>query len=165
MDLMIHDIDVLLSLSDSPVASVTAASAADDKHVVAQVTFEDGLLGTLTASRVSEQRVRDLAITAKDSKIMVDYMDQSVQIHRHSLPEYVADDGGVRYRNESLIEQPMVSNGEPLKAELQSFVECVQSRSEPAVTAEDGLRAVEVADRIEESLDENRERTHSVLDT
>jgi predicted dehydrogenase len=75
-------------------------------------------------------------------------MDQSVQIHRHSLPEYVTSNGDVRYRHESIIERPTVENGEPLKNELREFVDAVSDGTEPRTTAADGLRAVELAHRI-----------------
>jgi predicted dehydrogenase len=149
MDLMIHDIDLLTSLVPGEAVEVNAVSAADGRHVVATFAFESGVGASLTASRVSQQRVRELVVSAADYQVEVDYQSQSVRIHRDSFPEYVADDGDLRYRNESLVERPMVSNGEPLKAELAAFVDCVQSGSEPAVTLDDGLRAVEIAQRVE----------------
>jgi predicted dehydrogenase len=75
-------------------------------------------------------------------------MDQSVQIHRHSLPEYVTSNGDVRYRHESIIERPTVENGEPLKNEVREFVDAVSDGTEPRTTAADGLHAVELAHRI-----------------
>ncbi|ELZ22316.1 oxidoreductase domain protein [Halosimplex carlsbadense 2-9-1] len=148
-DLMIHDIDVICSLTDEPVTDVAAFGAAAGGHVVAQLEFADGRVASLTASRVTQERVRDLAVTAEDCHVEVDYMDQSVEIHRHSLPEYVATDGDVRYRHESVIERPTVETGEPLKNELSSFAESVRERTEPETTGEDGIRAVELAERIE----------------
>jgi len=149
MDLMIHDIDVLTSLVPGDPIEVNAVSAADGRHVVATFAFENGVGASLTASRVSQQRLRTLTVSAADYQVEVDYQSQSVEIHRDSFPEYVADDGDLRYRNESLVERPMVSNGEPLKAELASFVDTVQRGSEPAVTLDHGLRAVEIARRVE----------------
>ncbi len=156
-DLMIHDIDVVCSLAGEPVSDVSAAGAADGDHVVAQLEFESGHVASLTASRVTQQRIRDLAVTAEDCHVDVDYMDQSVQIHRHSLPEYVATDGDVRYRHESVIERPTVETGEPLKNELSSFAEAVQDGSEPRTTGEDGIRAVEIAAWIESEVEASAE--------
>ena len=85
----------------------------------------------------------------KDVFVEVDYMDQSVEIHRHSVPEYVESDGDIRYRHESVIERPIVENGEPLKAELEAFVTAARDGTTPLVTAEDALRVLEVAERIE----------------
>jgi predicted dehydrogenase len=117
--------------------------------VDATVQFENGIIGSLRGSRISQQRVRDLTVTAPECQINVDYLDQSIQIYRHSTPEYVTNDGDVRYRNESVIEQPIVDNGEPLKAELEAFLGAVRSRDVPPVTIEDGVRAIAAAEWIE----------------
>jgi len=153
-DLMIHDIDVLLSMLEADgddIVAVEAADAEEGRYVSAVVRFEDGTVATLQASRVTQQKVRTLSVTAADARVNVDYIDQSVHIHRHSLPEYIEEDGEVQYRQESIVEQPMVGNGEPLKEELSAFVQAVRSGEEPPVTGEDGLRALELAWRVEEA--------------
>jgi predicted dehydrogenase len=148
-DLMIHDLDIILELATGSITSVTAAGAYENNHVVAQLEFDDGVIANLTASRITQQRIRDLSITARDCKVNVDYVDQSIQIHRQSVPEYITRDGEVRYRNESLIERPTVGNGEPLKAEIESFLEAVREEHEPKVSGQDGVQAVELANHIE----------------
>ncbi len=148
MDLMIHDADILLSLVDSPVADIYAAETAADQYVAATVEFENGVVATLTASRVTQQKVRTLSVTAEECRVNVDYMAQSVQINRHSLPEYIESDGDVRYRHENVIERPTVENGEPLKKELASFAETVRTGGEPVVSAADGIRALEFVRRV-----------------
>lgn len=150
LDLMIHDIDVLTAIMDSDVSHVTSMSARDGNHVTAQVEFENGVVGNLTASRVTQEKIRDLAITAQDCRVNVDYENQSVQIHRHSLPEYYEDDGDLRYRHESIIERPTIENGEPLRAELEAFVAAARENREPPVSGEDGLAALQIARQIEE---------------
>lgn len=148
MDLMVHDIDVVLSLVDRDLEAVAAMSARGEDHVTAQMQFEGDVVGTLTASRVTQEKIRDLAITARDCRVDVDYMDQSVEIHRHSAPEYETDNGDVRFRHESIVERPSVDSGEPLKRELRSFADAVRNGGEPQVTGRDGLRAISVADQI-----------------
>ena len=149
MDLMIHDVDILLSLVDSEVADVSASGARGTSFGTATVDFESGVVGQLTASRVTQQKVRELTISATDCRVTVDYIDQSVEIHRQSLPEFVREEGDVRYRHESVIEQVTVDKHEPLKAELSAFVEAVMTGSEPVVSGEDGLRALELTRRID----------------
>ncbi|RRJ33658.1 Gfo/Idh/MocA family protein [Halocatena pleomorpha] len=148
-DLMIHDIDVLLALLGSDPLSISAVGCHDNRHVTTTLQFDDGIVGTVTASRLTQQKVRECWITARDCLVIVDYIEQSIRIHRHSLPEYVQSANGVRYRHESITERPTVENGEPLKAELSSFLDSVNDRSEPAVTGVDGLRAVEVVRQID----------------
>ncbi|QGA82418.1 Gfo/Idh/MocA family protein [Halomicrobium sp. LC1Hm] len=149
MDLMVHDLDVTLSLLDSGVRSVDAAGTCNGQHVTAQLSFEDDTVAQFSASRVTQQKVRQLAVTTRDARITVDYADQDVRIHRHSVPAYVENDGDVRYRHESVIEQPTVANGEPLVTELDAFVEAVVTDSEPVVSGTDGLRALELIDEID----------------
>lgn len=147
-DLMVHDIDVVLSLIDRDLEAVSAMSARDKDHVTAQLQFSGDVVGNLTASRVTQEKIRDLAITARNCRVHVDYMDQSIEIHRHSAPEYKTDNGDVRFRHESVIERPSVDSGEPLKRELRSFVESARDGTEPEVTGADGLRAISVAEQI-----------------
>lgn len=148
-DLMIHDIDVARALLDSEIVSVGATGTRDGEYASASCVYDDGVIATFTASRVTQQKVRKLGITAEDCRIEVDYMDQSIAIHRGSIPEYIQQDGAIRHRTESVVERPYVENGEPLKHELASFVDAVRSGTPPVVTAADGLRAVELAANIE----------------
>lgn len=148
LDLMIHDIDVMLSVVDARVTDVTAEGTRENQHVSAVVGFEDGVVGSLTASRLSQQRVRELTVNAESCTVDVDYVDRSVEIHRDSVPEYVDTEGSLRYRNESVIERPTVENGEPLKHELESFLGAVRNGSAPEVSGEDGIRALDVARTI-----------------
>jgi len=150
MDLMIHDIDVLLSLVDDDVTTIAAQGARDNRYASASVAFDSGVVANLTASRVTQEKVRQLSITAANCRVNVDYTDQTVEIHRHSMPEYIDDNGDLRYRHESIVERPTVENGEPLKNELRSFVQTATSDGTPVVTGEDGLRVLELAQRIDE---------------
>ena len=149
MDLMIHDLDVVLSLLDESVESVAAFETQGGQHVSALLSFENGVIGDFTASRVTQQKVRTLSITAAECQVNVDYVNRSVDIHRHSLPSYIEHDGDVRYRHESIVERPTVDNGEPLKKELAAFVEAARTGTEPLVSGEEALRALELARMIE----------------
>ena len=159
-DLMIHDIDVVCSLLGGEPVSVDASGAAGNRYATASCEFQDGVIATLMASRVTQRKVRKLGITARECRVCVDYMNQSVEIHRHTAPAYIESDGTVRERVESVVERPTVENGEPLKGELESFVGAVRTGSEPVVTAEDGIRAVEVARRIDD-IAAGRSRTEA----
>ncbi|WP_336003455.1 Gfo/Idh/MocA family oxidoreductase [Halorientalis halophila] len=150
LDLMIHDIDIVLSMLGEDVNQVSAMSARDRDHVTAQLEFDDGVVADLTASRVTQEKVRRLAVTARECRVNVDYESQGVQIHRHSVPEYYESDGDLRYRHESIIERPTIENGEPLRAELEAFVDAATTGSRPPVSGEDALAALDVARRIED---------------
>ncbi|PSP63325.1 gfo/Idh/MocA family oxidoreductase [Halobacteriales archaeon QH_8_64_26] len=149
-DLMIHDIDVLFSLAGSELTALNASGTRENRYIDAQLGFESGVVASLTASRLTQEKVRKLSITTAESWIVVDYLDQSIEMHRHSLPEYIEQQGELRYRHEGIVERPMVESAEPLKRELASFVECVRSGREPEVSVADGLCALDVAKRIDE---------------
>ncbi|ADJ13723.1 Gfo/Idh/MocA family protein [Halalkalicoccus jeotgali] len=149
MDLMIHDIDILLSLLDEDVRDVYGAGTRKSNYATATIQTPSGRIGQLTASRVTQQKVRELTITAENCRVIVDYIDQSIEITRQSLPEYVKQEG-FRYRHENIVEQVLVERREPLKNELSAFAEAVRTGSEPVVTGEDGLQALSLARQIDE---------------
>lgn len=157
LDLMIHDLDVVLSMVDEDVDKVAATGTEGGDYATATVTFDGGIVGQFTASRVTQQKVRTLSITAKQCRVNVDYADQTVHIHRRSVPEYVADNGDVRFRHESLVERPTVDNGEPLKREIDAFLEAVREGSEPVVSGRDGIRALSLARQIDRLATERDE--------
>ncbi|MFC3959094.1 Gfo/Idh/MocA family protein [Halovivax cerinus] len=151
MDLMIHDIDVVCSLLGESPREVHGAGVDGNRHASALLSFDGGTMATLIASRKTQRKVRTLEITAEDCFVVLDYIDQSIEIHRNSAPEYVKDEGGVRFTHESIVERPTVTNAEPLREELASFCQVVRDGGEPEVTVEDGLQALAVAQWIEES--------------
>lgn len=152
LDLMVHDLDVLTSIVDSDVETVSAVGTLADDHVSAQMRFADGTVATVDASRATQQKVRELTLTANECYVTLDYIEQSLELHRHSLPEVVTGDGDVRHRTASVVERPILDTGEPLKRELRSFANAVANGDTPTVTGGDGLRAVALAQRIEASL-------------
>ncbi|WP_331235584.1 Gfo/Idh/MocA family oxidoreductase [Natronorarus salvus] len=151
MDLMIHDIDVLLAiLGDDDLASIEALGREDGDYATAICRSEAGTIGQLTASRVTQKKIRELTISAESCRIHVDYIGQSIEITRGSLPEYIRQQRTVfDYRHENVVEQVLIDRQEPLKSEISSFVEAVVTGGEPIVTGEDGLRAIEVAREID----------------
>ncbi|MDL5363606.1 Gfo/Idh/MocA family protein [Halalkalicoccus sp. NIPERK01] len=149
MDLMIHDIDIILSILGEEARDVYAAGTRGSDYATATIQTPSGRIGQLTASRVTQQKVRELTITAENCRVIVDYIDQSIEITRQSLPEYVKQEG-FRYRHENIVEQVLVERREPLKNELSAFAEAARTGSEPVVTGEDGLRALSLAREIDE---------------
>lgn len=164
LDLMIHDLDILQWLVDSEIDSLSAAGARGTRYATTNIQFENGIVGRLTASRVTRRRVRRLDITAASRHITVDYTDQSVRIHRHSMPEYVESEGNISYRHESVVERPAIPNTEPLRNELESFVRCATTGEDPVVSARDGLEVLETARRIERRLAEPQADTEQAQD-
>ncbi|TKX48924.1 Gfo/Idh/MocA family oxidoreductase [Halorubrum sp. ASP121] len=153
IDLMIHDIDIVLSLFDETPTSISGSGVREGRHASALLEFEGDRMASLTASRKTQRKVRTLEITAKECFIEVDYLDQSIEIHRSSVPEYIEEDGDVRFKHEGIVERPVVQNGEPLQRELESFLEAVKSGTTPEIAVQDGLNALSVALEIEREID------------
>lgn len=150
IDLMIHDADIVLSLAGDDPVSIQSAGTQDGKYATATLKFESGIVATLTASRLTQKKIRKLQITTEENFIELDYIDQAINIHRRSVPEFVKRDSGVQYRHESVIERPQIDNGEPLKAEISGFIESVRDGTRPIVSGSDGLRAFELVTEIDE---------------
>jgi predicted dehydrogenase len=163
LDLMIHDIDVVCSLVGAEPSSIDASATREGQYATATLEFPSGVVATLTTSRVTQRKVRSLDITADDRLVTADFLDRGVEIHRHSLPEYVQTDGDVRYRHESIVEYPTIERGEPLRKELASFLEAVTTETEPVVSGGDGVRALRIAKRIEAEAGIDPQRVHSAL--
>lgn len=140
LDLMIHDIDIILSLVKSDIREISAVGRclrSDHEDIAsAQISFENGCIAHINVSRVSERRMRQLEISEAKRYLTVNYETQDVSIHRcvkenNSLIE--------------VIEHPVFPKSEPLKLELQHFVSCVREGKPPLVGISDGKRALEVA--------------------
>lgn len=142
MDLMIHDLDVIMSLVDAPVDDVSSLHTRGGRYATAELQFGDGTIGQLTASRVSQRRVRELTVTAEQCLVHVDYDSQTVEVHER--PADARSPG-----EEKIVKQLVVDDGEPLKRELRSFADVAMSGGTPVVTGSDGLRVVELAQRLE----------------
>jgi predicted dehydrogenase len=155
LDLMIHDIDLLLELADAPVARLTASgSRASDSgyldYVTATLGFANGIVATLTASKVTHRKIRRIAAHCKNSLTEADFLNHEILIHRQTTANCTTDYGQVLYRQDGLIEKVYTSNIEPLHAELEHFVNCVRGGNQPSVGGEQALKALRLASLIEQ---------------
>lgn len=158
-DLMIHDIDLLHSLLQSLPVRVEAAGCSPLSRVHADyadatLTFAGGVIAHLTASRLTEQKIRSLCITTLDRYIELDFLERRILITRATRANF--PDDGASYRQENVIEKVYVPNHEPLTLELESFLNCVRTGDSPVVTGEQALTALELVEAIQ--LDLYRDR-------
>ena len=155
LDLMIHDIDLLLELAGTPVIRLTASGsrAADSgylDYVTATLGFANGIVATLTASKVTHRKIRTIAAHCKNSLTEADFLNNEILIHRQTTANCTTDHGQVLYRQDGLIEKVYTSNVEPLHAELEHFVNCVRGGEKPSVGGEQALKALRLASLIEQ---------------
>jgi predicted dehydrogenase len=117
-------------------------------HAVATLSFRGGPIATLAASRVTEQKVRAIEVTAEGAYIEADLLNKSVLIHRRMFPQYLDNHSTTKYRQESVIERIYVPMAEPLMLELRHFVDCVRENRPSRVPGSDGLRALQLAEVV-----------------
>jgi predicted dehydrogenase len=148
LDLMIHDIDVISSLVRSPVERLEAVGVPvlTDKPDIAnaRIKFANGCIANVTSSRVSIKRERKIRFFQPDAYISIDYDQRRAQIYYKPAPG--AGWLGIRAEN---IE---IKDGDALADEIDSFLECVQTRTLPLVDGDEGLRALEIASMISAQL-------------
>ena len=164
LDLMIHDLDVVLSFARSPVKEIRAvglpilSSKVDIANV--RMEFESGCVANFTASRVSTERIRKLRFFQPRQYVSLDYSRQDVLVL--TVDQLPAEESEVDPFNPANVAasafpgitpfKPHVEQREPLRAELDSFLKAVRGRSTPEVTLEDGRRALVVAMQIVEGI-------------
>lgn len=165
LDLMIHDIDIILSLVKSPVSAMAASGVpvvTDSIDIAnARLTFENGCVANITASRISQRSMRKLRIFQQAAYISVDFHNNTTEIYQLGDPEQGDEEaipvilGEMQYQNGQkyiLYEQPPVPEINALKEELRAFAQAVNQRQTPVVSGVDGLRALEVAQLIQQKI-------------
>ena len=172
LDLMIHDIDVVLTFVNSPLKDVRAVGlpVVTNKVDIASVRleFESGCVANLTASRVSTERVRKLRFFQPHEYVSVDYGRQEVlqfsvappgqkKVSLESLMAMAGAGSGVPIPGVT-VNKPKIQEEEPLHAELRSFVDSVRNRTTPLVPLEDGRKALAVAMNILSAIEEHSQQ-------
>jgi predicted dehydrogenase len=165
LDMMIHDIDIVLQLANSPVKSVEAVGInviGDAEDMCnARLTFENGCVANITASRLSMKTERKLRVFGSDAYVSIDYQKRygiaitkadNVTTIRDTVNKIrsgeIEDMSQINYTDLVNVKELRIDDEEPLRSELDAFIAAVQNRTKPVVTASDGLAAVEVAERI-----------------
>lgn len=156
-DLMVHDLDLVMDLVGRVPDEVSAfglkALSGNLDHVVAHLNYREGPLVTLTASRVTEEKIRKMNVTALEAYIEADLLDKKVSIKRRTIGEYVNHNfDGVTYRQESVLESIHVPMYEPLFLQAQHFVASIRGEEECLAPAEDGIRALRLGSMIRDSV-------------
>lgn len=148
LDLLIHDVDLVLAITGTMPDSVEATGlrAVDDRldHVDAVFTFPDGTIASLTASRVTEDKIRRIEIVASGRYIVADLLRRTLTVHKRATSAWEVTGSDVKFRLDSVTEQVQVPVVEPLQAELADLAEAIATGRPPLVTIDDGVRALRV---------------------
>jgi predicted dehydrogenase len=168
LDLMIHDIDIILSLVKSEVKNIEASGVAvvsDTLDIAnARIEFENGAVANVTASRISQKKMRKMRIFQRDNYIALDFITGVSEVYRLIPVNEKVDSAFISFgeigigekKKRVVYEQPDIKEINALKYELELFVNSVLKKERPVVSGDDGLRALKVAEiilkKIEESL-------------
>lgn len=163
LDLMIHDIDVILSIVKSGVKKVSASgvSVISETHDIAnaRIEFDNGCVANLTASRISLKNMRKTRFFQKDAYISVDFLDKNLEVFKMDELEGEADPfdiildlGADKPKKKILIDKPDIKETNAIKEELKAFYNSIANDSETPVTIEDGLNAMLVAQQIMDEM-------------
>lgn len=150
MDLMIHDINIISELVKSKIKKIDAVGTkilSDKNDIVnARITFTDNTVANLTSSRVSKESTRKIRIFQKEAYISLDYVKQKAMVYK-------------KENNKIIKKELPVQKEEPLKAELQSFINCIKKDKTPVVSINDATHALKIALKIEEIIESNKPKS------
>ena len=164
LDLMIHDIDIILSLVKSNVKNIFAngvnvlSETPDIANV--RIEFDNGCVANLTSSRISMKKMRKMRLFQKDSYVGIDFLNKKTEIIKYKTPEdknvFSFDIETGHGKKTIAIASPVIKENNAIKMELESFAEAIDKNKTPVVTEIDGYRAMEVAHRILEKISRNQ---------
>ncbi|HSZ54241.1 MAG TPA: Gfo/Idh/MocA family oxidoreductase [Tepidisphaeraceae bacterium] len=169
LDVMIHDIDIVLRLAESKVSRIDAIGVSVIGEVEdicnARLTFENGCVANMTASRLALKTERRMRLFSPDAYVSLDYQKRYGLVARRgknvgAIREaaekirsgQITDLSELNYADLVHVEELQIDDIEPLRAELESFISSIRNRTTPEVSVEDGLAAVETATRVVESI-------------
>ncbi len=146
LDLMIHDLEIILHLVHSPIQNIDAVGVAvlskGEDIANARIRFENGCVANITTSRISPEKMRKIRVFQEDTYLSLDYQKQEGEIYRKV---------GLQITREKV----PVEKQEPLKMELKSFTECALAKSQPVVSGAHGAHALDIAVQITELIWKN----------
>ncbi len=160
MDLMIHDVEVVQSLVKSKVVNVEAMSVkTKDKpegkdYISALIQFENGVTANLTASRITQSRVRTLSVTTDENYIDMDFINQSINVCTQSRSPYMSAElpDWMKYGLKGCEEHLFIPSSQPLASEQTHFVNCILGKETPRITGENALEALKVIWEVQRKL-------------
>jgi predicted dehydrogenase len=163
LDLMIHDIDIILSLVKSEVKNISASGVAvmtDTPDIASvRIEFNNGCVANLTASRISMKKMRKMRLFQKDAYIGIDFLNKKTEIIKLKGPEdrdaFVFDIETNNGRKSIAIANPVIPEINAIKTELEKFRDAILNNTQPIVSEVDGFRAMDIAHHILQKIKHN----------
>ena len=155
LDLMIHDLDIVLNLIDAPVQEIHAvgqsiySSTIDIANV--QIKFSNGVCASIMSSRASQVKQRSMAIHQKESYIHLNFMTQDIAIHKHATSSVQVGTDQLKYKQETTVEHLFVHKENPLKLEVEHFIHAIKTNT-ARCSPEKDLVALRITLEIEQLL-------------
>ena len=152
-DIMIHDLDIVTSLVKKPVIKFSASGkrirTKNEDIASALLEFEDETIATVSASRVTQEKIRTLAISTEEAYFLLDYATQDITIHRQAASQSnIKTSIGINYKQESIIERVFIHRDNPLKLEDEHFANCILGKDKRFVSIEDDVNTIKLTESI-----------------
>lgn len=158
LDLMIHDIDIVLSVVNSPIKRIDASGVAVISETPdisnARIAFENGCVANFTASRISLKKMRKTRFFQKNAYIAVDYLSKKVEVVKIKDAPEIKEDLSILLTNaegekkQIYFENPQITETNAIQEELEHFANCIKTKQSPIVSLKDGAYALEIAHQI-----------------
>ena len=158
-DVMIHDLDIVTSLVKKPVIRFSASGKRvrtnNEDIASALLEFEDETIATISASRITQEKIRTLAISTQDAYFILDYATQDITIHRQASSESkIKTSIGINYTQESIIERVFIHRDNPLKLEDEHFANCILGKDKRFVSVENDVNTIKLTEDILKKIKE-----------
>lgn len=152
-DIMIHDLDIVTSLVKKPIVRFSASGKRirtnNEDIASALLEFEDETIATISASRVTQEKIRTLAISTEEAYFILDYATQDIKIHRQATSQSnIKTSVGINYKQESIIERVFIHRDNPLKLEDEHFANCILGKDKRFVSIEDDVNTIKLTEAI-----------------
>lgn len=152
-DIMIHDLDIVTSLVKKPLIRFSASGKrirTDNEDIAsALLEFEGETIATISASRVTQEKIRTLAISSKEAHFILDYATQDITIHRQAASQSkIKTSIGINYTQESIIERVFIHRDNPLKLEVEHFANCILGKDKKLVSIEEDVNTIKLTEDI-----------------
>lgn len=152
-DIMIHDLDIVTSLVKKPLIRFSASGkrikTKNEDIASALLEFEGNTIATISASRVTQEKIRTLSISSEEAHFILDYATQDITIHRQAASQSkIKTSIGINYTQESIIERVFIHRDNPLKLEDEHFANCILGKDKKLVSIEDDVRTIKLTEGI-----------------